>query len=108
MSERPQNKFLKPCKPGECPPGGGRPKGSLNRSTLARRWLEAAGENGVIADDITLAAIKKAKGGDIPAYLALMDAAYGKLVEKSEVAVTELSKGADDVAKRYVERAKGK
>lgn len=67
------------------------------------------GEDGLTeADHIVKAAIKKAKQGDIMAFEKLFDAKDGKLVEKSEVAVTELSKGADDVAKRYVERAKGK
>lgn len=106
MSERPQNKHLTPLKPGQTLPGAGRPKGSLNRSTLARKWLEAAGENGLIADDVTLAMIKKAKSGDVSAYLALMDGGYGKLVEKSEVALSALPENRADVVNRLMERKK--
>ncbi len=65
----------------------GRPKGSLNRSTIARRWLEASrkGKNPITGEDevltqediITLALIRKAMDGDVSAYKALMDSGYG-------------------------------
>lgn len=65
----------------------GRPKGSLNRSTIARKWLEAArkGKNPISGEDevltqediITLALIRKAMDGDVAAYKALMDSGYG-------------------------------
>lgn len=37
----PRLKNLKPVKPGDPSRGGGRPKGSLNRSTIFKRWMEA-------------------------------------------------------------------
>ena len=64
----------------------GRPKGSLNRSTIVKKWLEVLSkeqlENGNIQwlsneDSMTLALIKKAREGDVNAYKALMDSAYG-------------------------------
>ncbi len=65
----------------------GRPKGSLNRSTIARKWLKAArkGKNPISGEDevltqediITLALIRKAMDGDVSAYKALMDSGYG-------------------------------
>jgi len=64
----------------------GRPKGSLNRSTIAKKWLEVLSqeelEDGVVKwlsneEAITLALIQKARKGDVNAYKALMDSAYG-------------------------------
>jgi hypothetical protein len=55
----------------------GRPKGSRNRSTIARKWLEVnqslknpiTGEQETMSqeDMITLALIKKARDGDVSA-----------------------------------------
>lgn len=66
----------------------GRPKGSRNRSTVAKKWLEVAqtlknpitGQNEVLEqqDIMTLALIRKARDGDVSAYRELMDSAYGK------------------------------
>lgn len=66
----------------------GRPKGSRNRSTVAREWLEVAQKfkNPITGKDetleqqdiMTLALIKKAREGDVSAYRELMDSAYGK------------------------------
>lgn len=65
----------------------GRPKGSLNRSTIARKWLSAKetsanpitkkSEKLSQEDFITLAQINKARKGDTAAYRAVMDSAYG-------------------------------
>ena len=64
----------------------GKPKGSLNRSTIAKKWLEVLSqeelEDGVVKwlsneEAITLALIQKARKGDVNAYKALMDSAYG-------------------------------
>lgn len=87
---------------------GGRPKGSLNRSTIARRWLEAKGaiEGITVADEVFLAQIEKAKKGDTMAFNAVMDSAMGKLVEKSEVAVTALPESREAVVSRLLERKK--
>ena len=80
---------LKKWKKGESGNPKGREKGSKNRSTIARKWLETMQANTknplteeledlTIEDLITLAQIKKAKeSGDTNAYKALMDSAFG-------------------------------
>ena len=86
-------------KPGESGNPKGRPKGSRNRSTIARKWLEAMGQ-GVDLDGnevelsyedlITLAQIKKAKeSGDTAAYNALVDSAYGKARQAIDITERE-------------------
>jgi hypothetical protein len=82
---KPEN--LIPAEKGEVRNPNGRPKGSLNRATIAKQWLEAmesaknpiTGENERLtqADIITLAQIKKARKGDTHAYKALMDSGFG-------------------------------
>ena len=74
-------------KKGESGNPNGRPKGSLNRSTIAKYWLEVnqnlknplTGENQTMSQEdlMTLALIKKARDGDVGAYRALMDSGYG-------------------------------
>jgi hypothetical protein len=77
---------LKSFKKGQSGNPKGRPKGSLNRSTIAKKWLEVLSqeelEDGVVKwlsneEAITLALIQKARKGDVNAYKALMDSAYG-------------------------------
>lgn len=82
---------LKPFKPGESGNPNGRPLGSKNRSTIAKKWLEIeideinplTGEIEKLSleDLITLQQIKQAKGTTLEpassAYKALMDSAYG-------------------------------
>jgi len=78
---------LKPFKKGQSGNPNGRPKGSLNRSTIVKRWLETfeQAKNPITGDTesmsqediITLALIKKARKGDTAAYKALMDSGYG-------------------------------
>jgi len=73
----------------------GRPKGARNRSTIARKWLEATTKGEDLdgneldltyEDLITLAQIKKAKdSGDTAAYNALVDSAFGKAKQSVEV-----------------------
>lgn len=85
----PQN--IKPARPGECRNPAGRPKGSRNRSTIVREWLEASEkivnpitgkqEHLTQADIITLALIKRARRGDVPAWNALMDSGFGKIAD---------------------------
>jgi hypothetical protein len=72
----------------------GRPKGSKNRSTIARQWLEVnqnlknpitgISETMSQEDLMTLALIKKAREGDVNAYKALMDSGYGAPVQQVE------------------------
>jgi hypothetical protein len=77
---------LIPFKKGQSGNPNGRPRGSLNRSTIAKKWLEVLSqeelEDGVVKwlsneEAITLALIQKARKGDVNAYKALMDSAYG-------------------------------
>lgn len=77
----------------------GKPVGSKNRSTIARKWLEIMSKEsnpmtGIIEklsyeDIITLAQIKKAKDeADTAAYKALQDSAYGAPKQEIESATT--------------------
>lgn len=78
---------LKNIKPGQVLNPKGRGKGTLNRATIAKQWLEAmeSAKNPITGEDerltqadiITLAQIKKARKGDTAAYKALMDSGFG-------------------------------
>lgn len=80
---------LIPAKKGEVRNPKGRTKGSRNRSTIVKYWLEMTkkGRNPItemaevleIQDHLTLALIGKALKGDVNAYRELMDSAYGKI-----------------------------
>ena len=77
----------------------GRPKGTLNRKTIAREYLAFLQEEvnpltGIKEllsneDMITLALIHKAKKGDVNAYKALMDSAYGAVKQNLEITEAE-------------------
>ena len=85
---------LIPYKKGQSGNPKGRPKGSKNRSSTARKWLalEQSKENPITEaeetlsqeDLITLALIKKARDGDVQAYQKLLDSAYGAPVQQIE------------------------
>tara|TARA_R100000773_G_C4214808_1_gene113698 strand:+ start:725 stop:1114 length:390 start_codon:yes stop_codon:yes gene_type:complete len=72
----------------------GRPKGSRNRSTIAKYWLgieqklknPLTGEVEALSQEdlMTLAQIKKARDGDTSAYRSLQDSAYGSPVQQIE------------------------
>ena len=72
----------------------GRPKGSRNRSTIAKYWLDIeqklknplTGEVESLSQEdlMTLAQIKKARDGDTSAYRSLQDSAYGSPVQQIE------------------------
>lgn len=89
----------KPFKKGQSGNPNGRPKGSRNRATVAKEWLEVAqnvknpitGNNEELEqqDIMTLALIKKAREGDVAAYRELMDSAYGK----AQQAIDHTTKG---------------
>ena len=87
---------LKPQKVGE--PGhnpNGRPKGSRNRSTIVRKWLEAnykkinpitgQTETLQIQDHLVISLIGKALKGDVPAFKELMDSGHGKIIDGLDV-----------------------
>jgi hypothetical protein len=85
---------LKHWPKGESGNPNGRPKGSKNRSTIARKWLEVnqslknplTGESETMSQEdlMTLALIKKAREGDVTAYKALMDSGYGAPLQQIE------------------------
>ena len=92
MADKLEN--LKKFEKGESGNPNGRPKGSKNRSTIARQWLEVnqslknplTGEQETMSQEdlMTLALIKKAREGDVNAYKALMDSGYGAPVQQIE------------------------
>jgi hypothetical protein len=85
---------LIPFKKGQSGNPKGRPVGSKNRSTIAKKWLsvEQNQKNPITNKDedmsqedlITLALIKKARKGDVQAYQKLLDSAYGAPVQQIE------------------------
>lgn len=80
----------------------GRPVGSKNRSTIAKKWLELNTnetnpitnqiENLSQEDIITLKQIEKAKDGNSNAYKLLMDSTYGMPQQQTEVNATVTNK----------------
>jgi hypothetical protein len=87
-------------KKGESGNPNGRPKGSKNRSTIAKYWLEVnqnlknplTGESQTMSQEdlMTLALIKKARDGDVNAYKALMDSGYGAPIQQIEQTQTNI------------------
>ena len=81
-------------KKGESGNPKGRPKGSRNRSTIAKYWLNIeqnlksplTNKDEVMSQEdlMTLALIKKAREGDVNAYKSLMDSGYGSPVQQVE------------------------
>jgi hypothetical protein len=86
---------LTPFQKGSNPNPNGRPKGSLNRSTIAKKWLEVTesvknpitGENERLSqeDIMTLAVLKKARNGDVNAYKELLNNGYGLPTQKLDI-----------------------
>jgi len=86
---------IKPPKKGEVRNPKGKPVGTLNRSTIAKKWLESlltaknplTGKSSKlpIIDQMTLSMIKKAMDGDVSAYRELMDSAFGKAMQSTDV-----------------------
>ena len=78
----------------------GRPKGSKNRSCVAKKWLSVeqdlknplTSETETMSQEdlMTLALIKKARDGDSTAYQKLLDSAYGAPVQQIEQTNIEL------------------
>ena len=91
---------LKPAwNKGESGNPNGRPKGSKNRSTIAKKWLEVnqslknplTGEQETMSQEdlMTLALIKKARDGDVAAYKALMDSGYGSPLQQIDQSIEQ-------------------
>jgi hypothetical protein len=88
---------------GESGNPSGRPKGSKNRSTIARHWLEVnqnlknpltGVEETMSQEDLmTLALIKKAREGDVNAYKALMDSGYGAPLQQIDQSIEQSING---------------
>lgn len=109
----PNPENLRPAKKGEVRNPKGKPKGTRNRSTIAREWLEVTqfitnpitGEKEKLEqqDIMTLAIIKKARDGDVAAYKALLDSAYGQPLQQIQQEVSKIDeieiviKEADDL-----------
>lgn len=84
-----------PPKKGEIRNPNGRGKGTKNRATILRKWIElntklknpvtGKDEQGIVEDKIQLALITKALSGDVAAIKEINDTLYGKIIEKSEV-----------------------
>jgi hypothetical protein len=95
----PENIEKHEFKKGQSGNPNGRPKGSKNRSTIAKYWLSIEQDlknplNGNTEtmsqeDLMTLALIKKAREGDVNAYKALMDSGYGAPVQQVEQTIIE-------------------
>jgi hypothetical protein len=89
------NKFKK----GQSGNPKGRPKGSLNRSTIIRKWLQAESdfknpltgemERMTLEDSITLSQLAQAGKGSTNAYKALLDSAYGAPKQEIETTGTQ-------------------
>jgi hypothetical protein len=96
----PNPENLRPAKKGEVRNPKGKPKGTRNRSTIAREWLEVTqfitnpitGEKEKLEqqDIMTLGIIKKAREGDVNAYKALMDSAYGQPLQQIQQEVSKI------------------
>ena len=95
----PNPENLTPFPPGNNANPNGRPKGSKNRSTIARKWLEVmqdaknpiTGELEKLSQEdlITLAMIHKARKGDVNAYKQLMDSGFGMPTQQIEQTIIE-------------------
>lgn len=96
---------LTPWQAGQSGNPAGKPKGSLNRSTILKRYLaislkdnpsdipfELAGKI-TVEEAIALALIKKALSGDISAIKEIQDTVHGKLTDTSEIKHTYTQMG---------------
>jgi hypothetical protein len=75
-----------PWEPGQSGNPKGKLKGTRNRSTIVREWLEARATQGEgqVVDQLVRALIQKAAQGDVAAFKELMDSGFGKLTDKLE------------------------
>ena len=114
-----EDNLKKPWKKGESGNPSGRPKGSKNRSTIARYWLSTTEkvknpitglEEEMSQEDlITLSQIKKAREEDTGAYMALMDSGYGspvQQIEETQVQQVDLSNYSAEEIKEFLKASK--
>lgn len=86
-----------PPKKGEIRNPKGKPKGTKNRSTILKRWVEVSVKIkdksnpllkeyiGTVEDEIILALISEARKGNIQAIKEIQDTLHGKIPDKSEL-----------------------
>lgn len=96
---KPENIEPHKFKKGESGNPAGRPKGTRNRATIVKEWLEVqqyitnpiTGEKERLEqqDIITLALIKEAREGNVRAWEALMDSAHGKIAQVTELTIED-------------------
>ncbi len=80
----------KPWVKGQSGNPAGKAKGTRNRSTIIREWLETKatdGKEGDVADQLVRALIIKASEGDVMAFRELFDSGYGKNTDKVQSTV---------------------
>jgi hypothetical protein len=86
-----QSKNLKSWKKGQSGNPLGKPKGTRNRSTIVKAWLDANatdGESDTVADQLVRALIQKAAKGDVAAFRELFDSAFGKIKDDADLAIS--------------------
>ena len=84
-----------PPKKGEIRNPKGKPKGTKNRSTILKKWIEVTAklknpitgkeEIGTVEDKVNLALITRALAGDVSAIKEINDTLYGKIPNKDEL-----------------------
>lgn len=87
---RPQNKHLKPCKPGETHNPNGRPPGQRNYAVIYREALEIlANKNATTPEKLEAEMIANAavlaRKGDYRFYKDILDRLHGTPVQKTEL-----------------------
>jgi hypothetical protein len=94
-----EQNLKKPWAKGQSGNPNGRPKGSKNRSTIAKKWLDTTktiknpitGEVEELTqeDIMTLAMIRKGINGSESAYDKVLSSAYGSPIQQIEQTITE-------------------
>lgn len=102
-----------PPKKGEIRNPKGKPKGTKNRSTILRKWLEVNEkiknpvtgeiEQATVEDSVILALISKARKGDVAAIREILDTNYGKIAERSNIDLTTNTKDLNSIVKLEID-----
>jgi hypothetical protein len=107
---------LKPFEKGQSGNPAGRPEGTLNRSTILKKWLSGDTEFtnpltlkkvlATVEDQMILALLKRATTGNISAIKEVLDSVYGKNPDtiKGELDVNLPSP--EDLKQKFAERRK--
>jgi hypothetical protein len=93
----PHPENIKPPQKGEIRNPKGKPVGTKNRSTILKKWVKVKVKirgkanpylediTGTVEDEIVLALITKARGGDVQAIKEVYDTLYGKIQENQRI-----------------------